>query len=238
MKIAICDDDKDELLRISSILDTYIEERNAPIDYKTFNSATELLSTTKSGAYDLYLLDIIMPMLNGIDTAREIRSVDKVAQIAFLTSSPEFAVESYSVKACNYILKPVSREKLFFALDDIMQSVMEENQPSMVVKSSEGMVKILLSQLAHVEALDRRVIYYLSSGKMIECSSPFSKVCEELLGHGAFIQLHRSYLVNMHYIKNIKNTEIVLQTNVTVPIAKRRTAEIKERYLAFQMEGE
>ena len=222
MKIAICDDDKDELLRISSILDTYIEERNAPIDYKTFNSATELLSTTKSGAYDLYLLDIIMPMLNGIDTAREIRSFDKVAQIAFLTSSPEFAVESYSVKACNYILKPVSREKLFFALDDIMQSVMEENRSSMVVKSSEGMVKILLSQLAHVEALDRRVIYYLSSGKMIECS------------HGAFIQLHRSYLVNMHYIKNIKNTEIVLQTNVTVPIAKRRTAEIKERYLAFQ----
>lgn len=55
LKIAICDDDKDELLRISSILDTYIEERNAPIDYKTFNSATELLSTTKSGLHTIFI---------------------------------------------------------------------------------------------------------------------------------------------------------------------------------------
>lgn len=236
MKIAICDDDKDELLRISSILDTYTEEQNASIDYKTFHSATELLSTAKSGAYDLYLLDMIMPTVNGMDTAREIRSFDKVAHIAFLTSSPEFAVESYSVKACNYILKPVTREKLFFALDDIMQSVSEKNQPSMVVKSSDGRVKILLSQLTHVEALDRRVVYYLSSGKAVESIAQFSEVCEELFSYNEFIQPHRSYLVNMHYISSIKNMEIILQTNVAVPIAKRRTAEIKERYLAFQME--
>lgn len=236
MQIAVCDDDKDELLRISSILDTYMEEQNTPIDYKTFYSATELLSTAKSGAYDLYLLDMIMPTVNGMDTAREIRSFDKVARIAFLTSSPEFAVESYSVKACNYILKPVTREKLFFALDDIMQSVSEKNQPSIVVKSSDGRVKILLSQLTHVEALDRRVIYYLSFGKAIESIAQFSEVCEELFYYSEFIQPHRSYLVNMHYISGIKNMEIILQTNVAVPIAKRRTAEIKERYLAFQME--
>ena len=57
--------------------------------------------------YDIYLLDVVMPGLNGIELAKEIRSSDKAADIIFLTSSPEFAVESYTVKASNYLVKPV-----------------------------------------------------------------------------------------------------------------------------------
>ena len=160
LKIAICDDNKDDLLHISTILNTYIKERNTPILYKSFHSTTELLATAKSGSYDLYLLDMIMPIVNGIDTAREIRSFDKVAKIVFLSSSPEFAIESYSVKAYNYVLKPITIEKLFSTLDDIIENASEENRPSIVVKSSDGIMRILLSKLTHVEAYHRRVIYY------------------------------------------------------------------------------
>lgn len=238
MKIAICDDNKDELFSISSILDTYIQERNAPIVYKAFHSATELLATAKSGTYDLYILDVMMPTVNGMDAAKEIRSFDKVAKILFLTSSPEFAVESYSVKACNYILKPFSKEKLFLALNDVMESTAEENQPSIVVKSSDGIAKIFLSKLTHVETLGRKVFYYLSEDKVIECIAGFSEVCEELSCHSEFIQPHRCYMVNMGYISHIKNTEIILHSGTSIPIAQRRVTEIKERYLAFQMEGE
>ncbi len=236
MKIAICDDNKDELLHISAILDCYIQERNAPVFYKAFYSATELLATAKSGTYDLYLLDVIMPAVNGMETAREIRSFDKVAQIAFLTSSPEFAIESYSVKACNYLLKPVTKEKLFFALDDIIDSSAKEHAEAIVVKSNDGIERIQLSLLTYVEVLDRRVLYYLASGKVVECISQFSEVCAELLLYSQFVQPHRSYVVNMQYINTIKNTEIQLQTKTTLPMAKRRATEIKDRYLAFQME--
>lgn len=236
MKIAICDDDQDELQNISSILDTYIKERNATISYKVFRSATELLANTKSCKYDIYILDVIMPAVNGIEAAKEIRSFDKVASIAFLTSSPEFAIESYAVKACNYVLKPITKEKLFFALDDIMENTGHENQASIVVKSNEGIQKIFLSNITYIEAFNRRVIYNLISGKTVECISQISEVCDELLAYSQFIKPHRSYLVNMCYIDTIKNTEIVLQTSDSIPIAQRRSAEIKELYLAFQME--
>ncbi len=238
MKIAICDDNRDELLHIASILDTYMKERNAPISYYTCHSATELLSTLKCGSYDLYLLDVIMPAVSGMEAAKEIRSFDKVAKIAFLTSSPEFAIESYSEKACHYLLKPVTKEKLFFALDDVMETVDRENEATIVVKSSEGMQRILLSQLTYVEALDRRVIYHLENGNVVESIYPFTEVCEELLNYSAFIKPHRSYVVNMSYINTIKNTEIILQTGGSLPIAQRRVSEIKEGYLAYQMEGE
>ncbi len=236
MKIAICDDNKDELIRISAILNDYIKERKATIFYKSFYSATELLCTTKSGSYDLYLLDILMPALNGIDTAKEIRSFDKVAKIAFLTSSPEFAIDSYAVKASNYVLKPLTKEKLFFTLDEIIESTSREQEAAIIVKNSTSIVRIPLSQLTYVETLDRRVLYYLASGEIVEAVSQFSEVCEELLMHREFIQSHRSYLVNMNYINTIKNTEIQLQTQRSLPVSKRRVSEIKERYLTFQME--
>ncbi len=237
MKIAICDDNRDDLFSISSILDAYIQERGLPIFYKAFHSSIDLLSTSKSGEYDLYLLDVMMPVLNGMDAAKEIRSVDKMAKIAFLTFSPEFAIESYSVKACNYILKPVTKEKLFFALDDVMATSNMENEAAIVVKSSEGIVKILLSQLTYVETLDRKVLYYLSSGTTVACASGFSVVCEELSNYSEFVQTHRCYMVNMRYIRKITNTEIILQSGASLPISRKRVAELKERYLAFQMEG-
>lgn len=238
MRIAICDDNKDELALISSIIDAYKQERDAPVFYKAYYSATELLAKAEHERYDFYLLDMIMPTVNGMAAAREIRRFDKAAKIAFLTSSPEFAIESYSVKACNYILKPVAKEKLFFALDDMMETADRENGKAIVVKSCDGIERLPLSQIACVEALDRRVIYTLASGKRVECTGSFTEICEELLSHTEFIRPHRSYLVNMSYISSIKNTEIILQIGCSLPIASRRATAIKERYLAFQMEGE
>lgn len=120
MKIAICDDDSQELAKISSFIETYRLKKNVLLTYKTFQSATELVSAMESGAYNILLLDILMPGLNGIQAAHEIREFDGVTKIVFLTSSPEFAVESYQVKAHNYILKPVSKEKLYHMLDELI----------------------------------------------------------------------------------------------------------------------
>ena len=123
MKIAICDDNAQELIRISSLIDNYRLEKNMLLTYKTFQSAAELVSTLESGDadYDVLLLDILMPGLSGLQAAYEIREFDGVTKIIFLTSSPEFAVESYQVKAYNYILKPVSKEKLYTVLDELVK---------------------------------------------------------------------------------------------------------------------
>lgn len=122
MKIAICDDDNKELDRIICLLDTYISVNNLTglLSYQTFNSSFDLAEKAPKEKYDLYLLDVIMPCLNGIDLAGSIRGFDKAADIIFLTTSSEFAVESYRVKASNYLLKPLVEKDFFNALDDII----------------------------------------------------------------------------------------------------------------------
>ena len=122
MKLAICDDDKQELTHILSLLVSYQRQHTIDISIQTFQNSFELACAAPEERYDLYLLDIIMPGLNGMELAREIRNFDKAADIIFLTTSPEFAVESYTVKATNYLMKPVSEEKLFHTLDEILET--------------------------------------------------------------------------------------------------------------------
>ena len=236
MKLAICDDDKQELTHILSLLVSYQKQHATNISIQTFQNSFELASAAAEERYDLYLLDIIMPGLNGMELAREIRGFDRAADIIFLTTSPEFAVESYTVKATNYLMKPVSEDKLFHALDEILETQEKEQEKSIVLKSTIGVHKIPLSRLMYVEAQGRKVVYYLNNGEEITCTDRFTAVCEQLLQQEEFIQSHRSILVNMNFIRLIGNTDMQLQNGTVLPLAQRRVSEIRKHYLAFQMD--
>ena len=117
MKIAVCDDDIAELNNICEILNNYFEEKKYDIYISKFGSSVELASIIQKEIFDIYILDIVMPVLSGMNLATEIRSFDKASDIIFLTSSPEFAVESYCVKATDYILKPVDKNRLLNSIN-------------------------------------------------------------------------------------------------------------------------
>lgn len=240
LQIAVCDDNIDELSQMVQLIDQYRVIRNFSCEYVAFSNGFELVSALEKGKrFDIYCLDIIMPGFTGIDVAKEIRGFDKTAPILFFTSSPEFALESYSVKAINYVLKPISKEKLFFTFDEVIEQIKaEKDEDAVIVKSNEGIQKILISNLVFAEIIGRNVMYHLRSGKVIECTEPFSSVCDKLLKYGCFIKPHRSYLVNMQYVDTIENHQVTLQTLSFVPVAQGKAREIKQQYLNYQMEGE
>lgn len=210
MKIALCDDDEKELSGLKEMLEHYEFMHHKLLTYREYTSSVELASQAPKERFDIYLLDIMMPGMTGVELAREIRSFDKAAAIIFLTTSPEFAVESYTVKATNYLMKPVQEETFFAAIDDLFQDQVEEQ--------------------------NRKVIYYTNSGEQITCANLFTSVCDELQQHREFILAHRSYLVNMNYIRTIGATDMQLMTGKSLPLAQRRVTDIKKHYLAFQME--
>ena len=238
MKIAICDDDSQELDHIICLLNTYISINNLTglLSYQTFNSSFDLAEKAPKEKYDLYLLDVIMPCLNGIDLAGSIRSFDKAADIIFLTTSSEFAVESYRIKASNYLLKPLVEKDFFNALDDIISQSITDEKKYIIVKSSIGVHKIEINNIVYIEAFNRRTIYHLSNREKIETSDKFNDCCNALMQYSEFILAHRSILVNMNYIKIIDNADIYLQDSSVIPLAQRRVSEIKKHYLAYQME--
>ncbi len=240
LQIAVCDDNIDELSNMVRLIDLYRTSKHLGCEYAVFPNGFELVSALGKGKrFDIYCLDIIMPGFTGIDVAKEIRGFDKTAPILFFTSSPEFALESYSVKAINYVLKPISKEKLFFTFDEMLEQIKaKKDEDSIIVKSNDGIQKILISNLAFAEVIGRNVLYHLRSGKVVECTESFSSVCDTLLKYGCFIKPHRSYLVNMQYVDTIENHQVTLRTLSSVPVAQGKAREIKQQYLNYQMEGE
>jgi DNA-binding LytR/AlgR family response regulator len=230
LKIAICDDDPKELAKISSFIDSYIREKSVMLTYNTFQSATELVSTMKSGDYDILLLDILMPGLSGIQAAYEIRDFDGVAKIVFLTSSPEFAVESYQVRAYNYILKPVSKEKLYNMLDELIN---EEQKPpeGLTVKTQKGIAFILFSRIAFVEVMQKTLYFHLADGSVREVNSTLAAFEDKLLSRPEFIKVHRSYLVNLWHISEVGSKELITSTGKTVPVSRLLYGKVRSAYM-------
>ncbi len=239
LQLAVCDDNIEELSNMVQYVNLYRTTKNINCEYAVFLNGFDLISALEKGKrFDIYCLDIIMPGFTGIDVAKEIRGFDKTAPILFFTSSPEFALESYSVKAINYLLKPISKEKFFFTFDELLdQMKVKKDEDAVIVKSNEGLQKVLISNLVFAEVIGRSVLYHLRSGKVVECTESFSRVCYNLMKYGCFIKPHRSYLVNMQYVDTIENHQITLQTLSSIPIAQGKAKEMKVQYLNYQMVG-
>ncbi|MGE4273719.1 MAG: LytR/AlgR family response regulator transcription factor [Desulfitobacterium sp.] len=230
MKIAVCDDDLQELDRISSLLDTYLKDTKAGLIYKTFHNATELLSTMSSSDYNLLLLDVLMPGMTGMEAAHEIRGFDTVVKIVFLTSSPEFAVESYAVKSYDYILKPVSKDKLFSILDSV---IAEEQKPleGLTVKTQSGLTRILFSKLAFVEVMNKKLYFNMADGSVREVSSPLVDIEDQLLSRPEFVKVQRSYIVNLWQVAKLGAKELITHSGKTVPISRLLYRKVREAYM-------
>ena len=148
IKIAFCDDDMEVLHQMNELLDRYRVERNEDITYAAFQSPFELLTEIEKGIRpDILFLDVVMPGQNGMDVAKEIRQYDTNMKIIFLTSSPEFAVESYSVGAYFYQLKTIWEEIFFRLMDPVLARKLLFHLENGAVLESAGSLDDLAGQL-------------------------------------------------------------------------------------------
>ena len=234
MRIAICDDDLMFLRELSNLLNQYEMEYHCSMEYKTYTNPLELVAQIEKGFhYDVILLDVVMPGINGIQCAKDIRNFDKFVKIVFLTSSSEFAVESYSVKAYQYLLKPVQKENLF----SILRLLEKENEAVetnlFVIKSKNGITKISLPKLEYCEVINRKIVLYLSNGEEFECNYKINELEEKLKYYEMFIKPHRSFLVNMNYIQSLTSHSIIMECGAEIPIPREKHAQIKQMYMEY-----
>ena len=236
IKIAFCDDDTSVLDELSRQIENYKLERNSKIEYESFSSSFELLFEIENDTrFDIIFLDIIMPKDNGINIAREIRKYDKEAKIIFLTSSSEFAVESYTVKAFFYLLKPITDEKFFRLMDSVVASCETEHSDSLVLRCKTGITRIKLHQLEYCEVIHRTLLIYLTNKDVLECNGSLDELNKQLEYHGGFLRFHRSYLVNLEHIKNLTYKSITTSSLSQLPIPRGKYREIKDAYLEYML---
>ncbi|EHQ88478.1 LytR/AlgR family response regulator transcription factor [Desulfosporosinus youngiae] len=240
LQIAICDDNNTELLLIEQIVETFkashISKYNIKCD--TFSNGLDLLKTTENGiSYDILILDVVMPLITGIEVAAEIRKSNNLSKIVFLTSSREFAVDSYKVNAFYYLLKPIKKEELIPILEMACSDIVDKREKGIIIKSKMCLTKVFYHRLEYIEVLRRTLFFHLTNGEVLESLGTMSQLENDLLSDKRFIKPHRSYIVNMDYIHSFTDKDIITFSNSPVPISRELYKNIKQTYIDYSFDG-
>lgn len=237
IKIAFCDDDCTVLHELRLLLDRYRAQRNKTIAERVFHSPLDLLAEIERGTrFDILFLDILMPGENGVSVASEIRNVDRNVKIIFLTSSDEFAVQSYKVNAFYYQLKPVCQENFFRLMDSVLSRCETEEEGSLILSCKNGITRLRPSQIEYCEVIHRTLFIHLTSGEVLESIGSLNELAERLAEYGGFFRPHRSYLVNLKYVQSLSYRAVTMSDSVEIPLPRGKYNEIKNAFLdyAFQ----
>ena len=239
MYIAICDDQEFELNTLKDLIEKWQSYHHITLPCKWFRSAAEMLDAAEKETFTLYLLDVMMPGTNGIDAAKEIRTFDQTAEIVFLTSSPGFAYESYGVHALDYLLKPISAEMLFPLLDKLF---LKEQKPEegLSMRCSGALIRILFSHLTYVEVIGKHLYFHLADGTTHEVYASLKDYAPLLLARPEFVQIHRSYIVNMFQVAELSPKGIHTFSGANLPISRLLYSKVQKEYvkLLFEKENE
>lgn len=232
LRIAICDDNSRDLSHITSLVESYKKNKKTDIVYMSFHNAIDLLESLKKKECDLLLLDVLMPGFNGLQAAHELRKQNDKIEIIFLTSSPEYAVESYNVRAHHYLLKPATEDKLFPLLDKLIEKL-KKPEEAIIVKSSSSVFTIPYKNIEYVEINAKTIYFYLTDNDVKKVSGSMAEYEALLLKRSGFIKVHRSYLVNLHWVQQLNQKELITLTGRIVPIARTVYTQIRTAYTQF-----
>ncbi len=236
LKVAVCDDDSAEAKRVADMVRAY-----ADFDISVYSSSGTLERDLCEGAaFDLYLLDIIMPKPDGIDLARLIRRSDSTSAVIFLTSHDGRALEAFGVRAAQYLIKPVDRETLNRELDSAISALNVRNAKTFLLKASDGTQAVPFHRIAYCELKGRALCCVTLDGarlKSVTLRQPFDEVVAPLLSDGRFIRPHMSFVVNMDFVKSVHARSVLMKSGAIIPITHGAVGDVKEKYIRYFFKG-
>lgn len=237
LRIAICDDEEDELAATRAAMEEYLAERGLSADVETFADGKSLLFAM-SEPFDLYLLDVVMPEQNGVELGKELRKTDTSGIIVYLTTSPDFAIESYDAQAFHYLLKPVKRERLFEVLDRAVAALRRRDEGA-YVKTRDGTVRLLLDDIYYAELHDRAVRYVCRSGIVdgMTSSLPFREMVTPLLADRRFYLCGVSLAINLNHVRMVDRNGALLSTGQRIEVPRRTTGALYLAWSNYWLEG-
>ena len=230
LRIAVCEDEKTQMDYLCRKLEKYEAENEVRLDIDCYFSAEQLLFEKEDRAqYDIFILDIQLKKMNGMELAKKLRSTDKDAYIVFLTGLKEYALEGYEVGAVRYLLKPLKEGYLFAALDEICE---QENgrQTTYLILENAGK-KILCRDILYVEA-DGHYRSFVQEKKTDQCKASLNSMAKELAEKG-FALLRRGLYVNLYHVERIGRQECTLDDGSSLPVSRGCYQNLNQSFIRY-----
>lgn len=227
MKIAVCDDEWIQLQATKAQLEEAYKSLDLRID--VFQDGRQLIASTEKTGYDLIILDIEMPGIDGLSVARKLRELDQETALVFLTSHLEYALKGYEVNALRYLTKPVKKEQL----TEIINHLIEKNSEArkILLKAEDEMVMVSVRDILYMEACNQDIRIVTGDREYLRRYN--IRDYEEQLNPYFFVRCHRSYLVNLSHIARIAGRDIVVDNQDIIPLSRTREKSVKEALILY-----
>lgn len=235
LRLCICDDNAKDVLRFRDLAESFAGAHpEIPLQIQSFSSSFDLLEhLEEKGGFDIYLLDILMPHLNGLELAKRIRARGEAAELLFLTISREYALEAFDVEASGYLVKPVDQKKFDKILLTMSRRLAQPEGEYLFLKTQEGLRKILIRELVTVESFRHNQVCTLTDASTVVTAGTLKEIMEQLSHVPHFFSPHRAYIVNLRHIAALNSTHLLMSTGQKVPVARANLAALKKAYADY-----
>ena len=228
MRILICDDEKEYVEELKTFIKKYMHDH---LYSYTLTSATDPLEIIKSeDIFDLVLIDIQMEPYNGLSVAKELKSRNKKAVIFFITSYNEYIDDAMDIQAFRYFDKPFQTERLYSGLDKAMEYIDNAYVDVYVVGSNDS-CRVIIDDIKYIKYENRKTHMVTNHGTYIT-KQPFSYWCDTI-SNSFFYRVHKSFLVNLHFVDYYKYKEIQLFDGTRISVAPRRQADFRKFWFLY-----
>lgn len=239
IQLILCDDNAADLENLRRSADEYIKNSGLYGETVCFSEPSQVLKFSEERSKNnaaVYLFDVIMPEVDGIELGKRLREKDRSSAIIYISSSREYSLEAFSVHAFSYLIKPYSREKLFSELDHCLDRI-NSGVGRFSIKTADSTVVVELSEIIAAEYLNHRLILHLANGSQVEGAyrrEAFDVQAEELMQTGLFLKVSASYLINCRNVQGVKTDEFVMRDGSSYKIT-RKYINARQRYIDGEM---
>lgn len=233
MKVAICEDDKNQIIILREYVKTWSKMRGVDVEIHEFDSAEScLFSWTSAGLFDILFLDIRLKNMTGLELARVIRKIDPDTPIVFTTASMEFVLDGYDVNVMKYLVKPVSEKDLFACLDKAQSLLSQQKQNTFLIVTGDKHIAIKYSEIYYLESFAHTLSVRTTRGEF-----RFRKKIEdaeaELAEFGQFVRVHRSYIVNLDFVSGLEKGSATFEDGTVLPVSRNRWRETSAAFVEY-----
>lgn len=230
MRIAIVEDDRIDMSQLRCTLEAFCSESGIPCELDGFTAGKDFLAAFSAGKYEMIFFDNYIGETLGITLARHVRETDTEAALVFVTMSPDFAVESFDIGALHYIMKPVTREGIAKVFDR-WKAGRNTPGPMLELVVNRVPVRIPADSIQYIESADKNCIIHFRKQEL-KVHLPLDKLMEQL-PEDRFLRPHRSFILSMDFIGQMKDHLFLLKNGENVPVSRLAWAEVKRKYMEY-----
>lgn len=229
MNVLICDDEKQYLDNMKNHVREYMNNHYIKANIIATMSADTVFDTDIK--IDLAILDIQMPNVDGIALAKELKSRNDKLIIIFVTNFDEYQDQAMDLRIFRFFKKPFESQRLYSSLDKAMEYI-DEQYVDLFLYSNGQQIRILTDEILYIRRDNRKIILTDVNGKEYITKESFSD-WENKLPNTFFYQVHKSFIINMHYITKYSYTELYLNEEIRIPVASRKQSDFHKYWFQY-----